>query len=190
MCCSCFLLPLQRLLFNVLNGNAMKFKSYLVWLGLFLSVMMSGCTASKQATNEEKVANEIKLRNAIEARSFIVEVDKAMPMSGSMRTLTSPYSLTINGEEIKSHLPYFGRAYTVPYGGGEGLIFESTITDYQLTFDKKNMANIEFKTKTNEDLYTYRIQIFTNGSSSIHVSSNNRQPISFSGKATPKNIDK
>ena len=164
----------------------MKLKSYFVWLGLFLSVVMSGCTASKQVTKEEKIANEIKLRNAIEARSFIVEVNKAIPMSGSARTLTSTYSLTVNGDEVKSYLPYFGRAYSVPYGGGEGLIFESTITDYQITFNKKGMAEITFKTRTKEDLFTYRVQIFMNGSASVHVSSNNRQPISFNGKAVAK----
>ena len=66
------------------------------------------------------------------------------------------------------------------------MIFESTITDYQQTFDNKGKANIEFKTKTNEDLCTYQIQIFVNGSSTINVISNNRQSISFSGKASPK----
>jgi hypothetical protein len=137
-------------------------------------------------TKEEKVENEAKLREAIENRTFIVEVDRALPSSGSARTLTSPYSLTINGDEVKSHLPFFGRAYSVPYGGGDGLIFESSITDYQLTFDKKGMATIVFKTKTKEDQFTYLIHIFTNGSSTIQVSSNNRQPISFNGKSSIK----
>ena len=160
----------------------MKTNSYFLLLGLFLFVVLSGCSSSK-LTKEEQVANEMKLRNAIEARSFVIEVDRMLPMSGSSRTLTSSYSLTIDGEKVKSYLPYFGRAYSIPYGGGEGLIFQSTITDYQHTFDKKGVANIEFRTKTNEDLYTYRVQIFVNGSSSIQVSSNNRQAISFSGKA-------
>jgi hypothetical protein len=48
------------------------------------------------------------------------------------------------------------------------------------------MAEITFKTRTKEDLFTYRVQIFVNGSASVHVSSNNRQPISFSGKAVAK----
>jgi len=136
----------------------MKLKSYFLWMGLFLAILMSGCAASKHTSKEEKAANEAKLRIAIEARSFIVEVDKALPMGGNARTLTSLYSLTIKGDEVKSYLPYFGRAYSVPYGGGEGLIFESTVTDYQMTFNKKGMAEITFKTRTKEDLFTYRFK--------------------------------
>ena len=81
-------------------------KSYFVWLGLFLFVMMFGCTASKQMTKEEKSANEIKLRNAIETHSFKIEVDKAFPMGESARVLTSAYSLTINGDKVNSIFPF------------------------------------------------------------------------------------
>jgi hypothetical protein len=166
----------------------MKVTNYFVLLGLVLAVLLSGCSASKGLTTEEKIAGEATLREAIENRTFTVEVDRAMPMSGSSRMLTSLYSLEINGDEVKSHLPYFGRAYSVPYGGGDGLIFESTVTDYQSTFDKKGKAVIEFNTKSKEDNCVFRIHIFANGSSSVNVSSTNRQSISFSGKAYPKRI--
>jgi len=164
----------------------MNDKFFLAWTCLFLSVIMSGCSASKSSQKEEKAANEVVLREAIEKRAYIVEVDRAIPMSGSSRMLTSPYSLEVNGEEVKSHLPFFGRAYSVPYGGGDGLIFDSVITDYQLSFEKKGKYLIEFKTKSKEDRLVYRIHIFPNGSASIDVTSDNRQQISFNGKAYPK----
>ncbi|MDR2913597.1 MAG: DUF4251 domain-containing protein [Tannerella sp.] len=40
--------------------------------------------------------------------------------------------------------------------------------------------------KTDEDQFVYRIDIFSNGSSSINVTSENRQSISFSGTASAK----
>lgn len=163
----------------------MKRVNYFVWMALVLSVIMSGCSATKGLTKEEKAANEAQLRAAIENRTFVVDVDRALPMSGSSRMLTSPYTLTINGDTVKSYLPYFGRAYSVPYGGGEGLIFDSVVTDYQSSFDKKGKATIEFKTKSKEDQFVYRIYIFPNASASIDVSSVNRQQISFQGKAKP-----
>jgi len=163
----------------------MKVHYFIVWMGLFSVMLLSGCASSKQTAKEEKVEKEAKLLEAIENRTFIVEVDRALPTNGSSRILTSPYSLTINGDAVKSHLPFFGRAYSVPYGGGDGLMFDSTLTDYQFTFDKKGMAIIDFKTRTKEDQFTYRVQIFKNGSSSIHVTSNNRQPISFTGQCNP-----
>ena len=163
----------------------MKVNYFIVWMGFFSVMLLSGCAASKQLEKEEKAGREVKLLEAIENRTFIVEVDRALPSIGSSRMLTSPYSLTINGDNMKSYLPFFGRAYSVPYGGGDGLIFDATLTDYQLTFDKKGMAIIDFKTRTKEDQFTYRVQIFKNGSSSIHVTSNNRQPISFTGRCSP-----
>lgn len=167
----------------------MKVKYYFVLMGILLSVLMTGCFSSKSATKEDKAAKEIALRKAIENRDFVIEVDRMLPANGRSRTLTSPYSLTIKNEEVKSHLPYFGRAYSVPYGGGDGLIFESTITDYKSSFDAKGNAVIEFKTKTSDDLLVFRVNIFPNGSTSIGVTSNNRQPISFQGTTSEKQVE-
>ena len=160
--------------------------NYFTWTVLFLFMLITGCSASKNLKKEEKVAKETELRKAIENRTFVVEVDRAFPMGASSRMLTSLYSLTVSGDTVKSYLPFFGRAYSVPYGGGEGLIFDSTMTDYQSSIDTKGKATIEFKTKSKEDNLVYQVQIFMNGAASVDVTSINRQPISFTGKAYPK----
>jgi hypothetical protein len=147
---------------------------------------MFGCSSSKSLTKEEKTAKEAVLRKAVENREFVVDVDRMLPMSGRSQTLTSPYSLEINGDQVKSYLPYFGRAYSVPYGGGDGLNFESPVTDYKSSFDSKGKATIEFQTKTKEDQYSFRLEIFSNGSASINVTSVNRQGVSFQGTASDK----
>ena len=164
----------------------METRNYFTWAVLFVSLILAGCSASKGLTREERIAQETALREAIEKRAFVVAVDKAFPVGEGMRVLTSPYSLTVNGNEVKSYLPFFGRAYSVPYGGGAGLIFDSTITDYQLLFDKKGKATIEFKTKSKDDQFVYNVSIFVNGSASVNVMSVNRQSISFTGKASPQ----
>ena len=164
----------------------MKIKKFFICLGLILIITVSGCSLTKGLTKEEKAANETKLLEAIENRMFIVEVDRAIPMSGDSRMLTSPYSLEINGEKVKSYLPYFGRAYSVPYGGGEGLIFDADITDYKSSVEKKGTTVVEFKTKSKEDQPVYCVHISSSGAASIDVTSINRQPISFHGKASPK----
>ncbi|MDR0744142.1 MAG: DUF4251 domain-containing protein [Tannerella sp.] len=161
-------------------------KYYVMMTGFILSMFMIGCSSSKGLTKEEKAAKEAVLQKAIENREFVVDVDRMLPMSGRSRTLTSPYSLEINNDRVKSHLPYFGRAYSVPYGGGDGLSFESTITDYRSSFDSKGKATIEFQTKTEEDRYSFRIEIFPDGSTSMSVTSVNRQGISFLGIASEK----
>jgi len=164
----------------------MKMKYYFVWIGFLLCTFALGCSTSKELQKAEKTAEEAALRVAIEKRTFVVEVDRAIPLSGNSRILTSPYSLEVNGEEVKSYLPFFGRAYSIPYGGGDGLIFNSVISDYQLSYEKKGQVLIKFKTKSKEDRLVYRVHIFPNGSTLIDVTSDNRQQISFNGKAYPK----
>ena len=161
-------------------------KSYVFMTGFILSIFMMGCSASKGLTKEEKAVKETVLRKAIENREFMVDVERMLPMSGRSRALTSSYSLEIDGDRVKSHLPYVGRAYSVPYGGGDGLNFESTVTDYKSSFDDKGKAVIEFQAKTPEDRYSFRLEIFPNGSASVNVTSVNRQGISFQGTASDK----
>ena len=161
----------------------MKTKQLLLLTGLFI-LMISGCSSSRRLTKDEKMVSEIALHEAIEKREFRINVNRMNPMSGRTRMLTSPYSLEIKGDEVKSHLPFEGRAYNIPYGGGNGLIFNSTITEYKSLFNGKGKAVIEFKTKSENDQLVYLIEIYPNGSASVNVRSNNRQGISFSGSAT------
>jgi hypothetical protein len=103
------------------------------------------------------------------------------PVKGASRHLTSNYALTVKGDTVVSYLPYFGQAYNIPYGGGKGLNFESTISVYTLSYDAKGTARISFQTRSEGETLHYNIQIFSNGSSNIHVSSTNRQAINFHG---------
>ncbi len=159
---------------------------YVLMTGFILSIFLMGCSSSKGLTKEEKAVKETALRKAVENREFVVDVERMLPMSGRSRALTSSYSLQIDGDRVKSYLPYVGRAYSVPYGGGDGLNFESTITDYKSSFDNKGKAVIEFQAKTPEDRYSFRLEIFPNGSASVNVTSVNRQGISFQGTASEK----
>ena len=86
----------------------------------------------------------------IENGRFTIEVDRALPMGGRTVHLTTPYSLEMRGDSAISYLPYFGRAYSLPYGGGDGMRFEESINDYQSTFDKKGTARIKFVARTKE----------------------------------------
>ncbi|MDR1097183.1 MAG: DUF4251 domain-containing protein [Tannerella sp.] len=161
-------------------------KNSVIMAGI-LSICMFGCSSLKGLTKEEKAEKELVLHQAIENRAFVVDVERMLPASGRSQALTSPYSLEIRDGRVKSYLPYFGRAYSIPYGGGDGLIFESTATDYKSSFDGKGKAVVEFQAKTKEDLYSFRLEIFPNGSASVHVTSVNRQGISFQGTASDGN---
>ena len=119
-------------------------------------------------------------------------MNRALPARGRSVMLTSPYSVEIRNDSIISHLPYYGRAYPIPYGGGEGLNFKAPLTDYKLDWDKKGTAKIKFTARSTEDKFDFDIDIFSNGSSTIFVNMQNRQSINFQGEVdmTEKEMEK
>lgn len=143
-------------------------------------VMLSGC-----ATSEERAARmaeqKKKVVTALTERNYKISVDRMYPMKGSSRNVSYGYSVEVRNDSLISYLPYFGRAYSVPYGGGKGLNFSERIGSYKEFKEKDGRRNIEIGLKNEEDTYLYRIEVFDNGKSSIDVQSRQRDRISYSG---------
>lgn len=135
-----------------------------------------------QTKKEKKQQTEQAVREAIDAKRYKIDVNRVMPMKGGSKHLTSDYSLEIRNDSIYSYLPYFGVAYTIPYGGGKGLNFNAPLSEYTSEYSKKGNAKITLKVRNEEDNYIYNITIYPNGTSSIQVTPTNRQSISFSGE--------
>ena len=130
------------------------------WLvGIVLLLAGQSLYAQSKKEKKEQKANEVK--ELIDSKRFTVDVDRAIPMGGRSVNLTSPYSLEMRGDSVISYLPYFGRAYSAPYGGGDGLRFEGSITD---------------------DTFAFSVQVFSNGSATINVTPVNKQNITFYGE--------
>ena len=98
--------------------------------------------------------------------------------------LSTYYSLEVAKDTVISCLPYFGRAYSIPYGGGKGLVFDGHAEDYTVSDGKDGSKEIEFTVMNEEDNYTFGITVFPNGSAHINVNSNKRQPISYMGRVS------
>ena len=105
-----------------------------------------------------------------------------IPAKGPGRALTTDYSLTLRNDSLISYLPYAGRAYNIPYGGGKALNFEAPVGKYQKKTRKNGDTEITVKLKNEEDSYIYRLTISKDGSAWIYIQPTQRQGISFSGK--------
>lgn len=124
---------------------------------------------------------EFSVHDLVESKEYKIEVLRAYPQSGKMVNLTSTYTLTIKNDTVISHLPYYGRAYSIPYGGGDGLIFTSTIQNYKIEKKGDKEMRIKFETVTPEDRYLFYLTVFENKSASINVIMNNRTGIRYGG---------
>ena len=139
---------------------------------LFL-IMMAGLMAVACATltPAEKAELAKKVNAALDDRHYTINIRTMSPMRGPTRTVTNPWTVEVKGDTLVSYLPYIGRAYNVPYGGGKGLNFSAPIADYHIRLTVNN----------DEDSYLYTFAVYGNGNTSIDVQAKERDAISFSG---------
>ena len=97
----------------------------------FITTLLFACSAmvtlSGCATAEERAARAaeqaLKVKTALTQRRYKIDVNRMYPMNGNSRNVSYGYSVEVRNDTLISYLPYFGRAYNVPYGGGKGLNF-------------------------------------------------------------------
>ena len=146
---------------------------------MILSLVFTG-TAFAQNEKKDPV------KDAIESKQFVFKARNAVPTSGSIRQLTSEYDLTVNNDSVTAYLPYFGRAYSATPGQiNNGIDFTSTNFKYNVTEGKNGGWMIEIKPKDAGDVQQLNLNLSKNGYGTLSVNSQNRQSISFTGKADP-----
>lgn len=157
-------------------------KTNRLFIDLCLIVLGGASPMMGQSKKEKQQKKEKAVSLAIEARKYKIDVNRATPMKGGSKYLTSPYSIEVRNDSLYSYLPYFGVAYNIPYGGGKGLNFKESISEYTTEHEKKGKTRITLKLRNDEDSYVYNITIYPNGTSDIQVTPTNKQAISFSGE--------
>lgn len=159
-----------------------------IMLCLLATIFIVGCSTTmynadgtKMTKEQIRAARTQHVLDGIANRQFKINVDRMYPSRMPARHLSTLYSLEVKGDTIVSYLPYFGRAYSVPYGGGKGLNFIGIMNYYEPRQGKKNEIIVDIGVENEEDTYVYSLSIFDNGNTDINVHSRNRELIMFSG---------
>ena len=165
-----------------LAGQQMAKKASEVVEGEKLDILIGSRPLADLPDDKKKEA----VKELIVSENYKIDVNTAMPMRGRSIPLTSLYSLEIRNDSVISYLPYYGRAYSIPYGGGNGLNFKAPLKEYNMKLDKKGNSVITFTARNPEDKFDFRVKVYSNGSTSIDVNMQNRQSISFQGELDVK----
>ena len=146
------------------------------------------CTTSYYSQDGRQISKEEykalvaeQVQDVLNDRHFVIDVMTAVPQRGRTMHLSSGYSVRIKGDSIISSLPYFGRAYNVPYGGGKGLSFTEIYQDYKVSHPKDGLTTIIVVVDNKEDGYNYKIEVYDDGESSIEVTSRERDRMYYRG---------
>ena len=153
--------------------------------GLVASVMLSGCATAEERT-ARAAEQAAKVRTALTERNYKISIDHMYPMKGGSKSVSFGYTVEVRNDSLFSYLPYIGRAYQIPYGGGKGLNFSERIGSYRESQKNSGERQIEINVTNEEDTYIYLIKVFSNGNSSIDVTSRQRDHISYSGELEVK----
>lgn len=154
-----------------------------IMLTVLTTMLVTSCASTQDSglsKAELRRQKAEKVRQSLQDRQFTINVTSAHPSSFPPVNLTSPYSLEVRGDSVISYLPYYGRAYSLPYGGGKALNFSDKMNGYDLSRSKKEY-NVRLTIENEEDRYLYYIDVFDNGRASILVTSQNRTDILFYG---------
>jgi Domain of unknown function (DUF4251) len=147
-----------------------------------LSVLTTALVLLGRSLPATAQKNDSIIANAVKFHRYTFKANIAIPTGGSSRQLSGDYDLKVSKDTIVSYLPYFGRAYSAPIGGGpEGLEFTSLDFSYDEKGLKKGGWEIRIKPNDNRDIRLLLLSVSLAGYASLQVNSNNRQPITFTG---------
>ncbi|MGC9151151.1 MAG: DUF4251 domain-containing protein [Microbacter sp.] len=158
----------------------MKTSVFVLLSLLFLSPFTTGQQKTSMSKKELKAMH---IEKAVNDRHLKIVINQAIPMSHAVVHLTSDYWLDLRNDSAYVYLPYYGRAYSVPYESNGGFDFAEKRHDDKITFTKKQGYSWQFTVHTIDDNYLFNVWISLSGFASISVTCNNRQPISYYGES-------
>jgi hypothetical protein len=144
-------------------------------------------TTAQNSNQESKVLKKQEqfeiIQNLVNTGQYKFQARKASPQKGPQIDLaTTPNYLVVNKGKASADLPYFGRSFSVGYGGDGGIRFDGAMENIDVKRnDKKQKHTIKFRVKGTNDTYSCTLVITGLESATLFVQSNNRGPISYLG---------
>lgn len=151
------------------------------------ALLLVACGTQRLSVAEKAARLEAQAQQVdslVRGMRFGVEVSAAFPQRGNMVNLNYDYGIQVHGDTLRSYLPYYGRAYQIPYGGGKALDFSERIRRRTLSQGKKGEQLLQMWVENDEDAYVYTLKVYPGGSIDLTVESHQRDRIRFTGRLT------
>lgn len=156
----------------------MKTKGLLI-LG-FLFLAFTGFHSSDR--KEKKLQKEKEMIELIDSGHFRFVASSARSNLGNFNNLGTNYDLIFDSVQVKAYLPYFGRAYSVPYGGSGGVKFDLTADKVEKNWnERKKIFLIHTEVADIQDSYSINLTAGASGYATLMISFSNRQMINYYG---------
>ena len=137
--------------------------------------------SKKQLKAEQELKKQEEITALVDSKSFEFSANYAQPLGvRDLNIQGQQYGVVFKPDEINSYLPYFGRAYNISYGGDDGLKFKGAPLDYKME-KKKKFYLITTTVKGTNDTFNLMVSVYFQGNATLNITSNQRNPITFTG---------
>lgn len=146
----------------------------------------------RQIRNEKKVEKQKEIEKLIQAKEFQFIARNLNSQTFRMVDLSIiPNFIKFKPDFIKSEMPFFGRGFSgLGYGGSDtGLKFEGKPEKFTVTKQKKGYQ-IDVTVKGQQDFFNISLSVFSEGTATLNIISNNRESISYFGEISPLEEEK
>jgi len=130
----------------------------------------------------KKLQKEKDMIQLIESGHFRFVARSAKSNIGNFNNLSTNYDLVIDSLKIKAYLPYYGRAYSAPYGGDGGVKFDLKADKIDKVWNKKKkMYTIKTEVSDSNDSYALCLTASPSSYADLTINFRNRQMINYYG---------
>jgi len=144
--------------------------------------LLSFLVSVAQSKKEKKAMQAEAIKTAVDARHFIFQAQIASPTGSASKQLSIGYYFTVLSDSIISNLPYLGRTYQAAMGAEDaGMKFTSLKFKYTVKDRKKGGWDIKVQTEDVKGSPQIFLTISSSGTTSLRISSTDRQSISYNG---------
>lgn len=170
-------------------------KKFLTLVTLVTLAVLSPVAAQTKAEikQQQKIEQQNQIASLLSGQRYKFVATKAittLKANPHISLTTSEYDFVVKGDTLISHLPFYGRAYSAPYGSSESpLSFISTNFTYKSEVKStkkavKTVVKIDAKSDKGGKNYDATLEIFSNGSASLVIQSNDIVRMTFYGDIT------
>lgn len=151
----------------------------IILLGILL-ITVSGFQPGERKLR--KIQKEKEMLELLESGEFRFVARSARSSLGNFNNLSANYDLVFDSLHIKAFLPYYGRAYSVPYNGEGGVKFDLKADEIEKRWHKKKKRYIvATEVSDSRDSYSIYMTASLSGYADLVINFRDRQVISYYG---------
>lgn len=152
-------------------------------MGCLLALWGGSLSLSAKDRTASKAATAAAVEKKLESRDFRIDITLVQPVGLATFTPSrGQYFLTVKDAQVGIYLPYVGRGYDVPYGGGPALHFTAPLESYQVQPAKKGSWTVMLSTTNDQGRSVFMtLTVYPNGSVYLRVRVDGLQMIGYSG---------